>query len=261
MLGFFSRKKKTATALAEPSVGDGRRYYAIGDIHGRLDLFDQLLDRIIDDSKARGEAESHLILLGDLVDRGPDSAGVVRRAMQLADADAESIEGTIRFIKGNHEEVFIEAARGDPQSTRFLTRFGGRETMLSYGLSADTYETLDFEELADWMLNTVPRNHVDFLAGFEDMIEVGDYVFVHAGIKPEVPLTGQKPEDLRWIREEFLSWRQPHEKIVIHGHTIMLEVDEHPNRIGIDTGAYHSGRLTAIGLEGTQRWYLSTTDA
>ena len=115
--------------------------------------------------------------------------------------------------------------------------------------------------MADWMLNNVPRNHVDFLDGFEDLIEAGDYVFVHAGIKPKVTLANQKPEDLRWIREEFLSWRQPHEKIVIHGHTIMLEVDEHPNRIGIDTGAYNSGRLTAIGLEGTQRWYLATANA
>lgn len=261
MLGLFSRKKKAAEAPSQPSVGEGQRYYAIGDIHGRLDLLDQLLDRIINDSKARGEAESHLILLGDLVDRGPDSAGVVRRAMELANADEGSEGGTIRFIKGNHEEVFIEAARGDPQSTRFLNRFGGRETILSYGLTAEEYEALDFEDMTDWMLNNIPRSHVDFLDDFEDMIEVGDYVFVHAGIKPQVPLTDQKTEDLRWIREEFLSWRQPHEKIVVHGHTIMLEVDEHPNRIGIDTGAYHSGRLTAIGLEGTQRWYLSTTDA
>jgi serine/threonine protein phosphatase 1 len=256
MLGLFSRKTKTTAVSAEPSVGEGQRYYAIGDIHGRLDLLDQLLDRIATDSKARGGAELHLILLGDLVDRGPDSAGVVRRAMKLAAADTH-----IRFIKGNHEEVFIEAARGDPQSARFLSRFGGRETILSYGLSADEYEKLDFEEMADWMLNNVPRDHVDFLDDFEDMIEAGDYVFVHAGIKPKVALANQKPEDLRWIREEFLSWRQPHEKIVIHGHTIMLEVDEHPNRIGIDTGAYNSGRLTAIGLEGTQRWYLSTADA
>lgn len=256
MLGLFSRKQKRAAAPSQPSVGDGQRYYAIGDIHGRLDLFDRLLDRIAADSKERGEAESQLVLLGDLVDRGPDSAGVVQRAMELAAAGAN-----IRFIKGNHEEVFIEAARGDSQSTRFLSRVGGRETVLSYGLSAEAYDKLSFEELADWMLNNVPRDHVDFLDGFEDMIEAGDYVFVHAGIKPKVALANQQPEDLRWIREAFLSWRQPHEKVVIHGHTIMLEVDEHPNRIGIDTGAYNSGRLTAIGLEGTQRWYLSTADA
>lgn len=261
MLGLFSRKKKAAEAPSQPSVGEGQRYYAIGDIHGRLDLLDQLLDRIIADSKARGEAEAHLILLGDLVDRGPDSAGVVQRAMELAEADSGSEKAFIHFLKGNHEEVFIAAAKGDVQSTRFLCRFGGRETMLSYGLDAEEYETRDFEELTDWMLNNVPRDDVDFLDGFEDVIEVGDYAFVHAGIKPEVPLSGQKPEDLRWIRDEFLSWRQPHEKVIVHGHTIMLEVDEHPNRIGIDTGAYHSGRLTAIGLEGTQRWYLSTTDA
>src|SRR3546814_1113564 len=116
--------------------------------------------------------------------------------------------------------------------------------MFSYGLSEAELDQLDFEELTDWLLNHVPRAHVDFLDGFEDMVEIGDYAFVHAGIKPGVPLAEQKPEDLRWIRDEFLSSRKSHEgKIVVHGHTIMLEVDEHPNRIGIDTGAYHSGRL------------------
>ncbi|MBB4639792.1 metallophosphoesterase [Rhizorhapis suberifaciens] len=260
MLGIFSRRKKIAEAPALPSVEDGRRYYAIGDIHGRLDLLDQLLDRILSDSSARGDGEARLIFLGDLVDRGPASAGVVQRAMELAELGIQSDEGTVRFLKGNHEEVFIRAARGDVQSTRFLTRFGGRETMLSYGLGADDYESMEAEQLTDWMLNNVPRVHIDFLDSFEDLIEAGDYVFVHAGIKPGVALSEQDPADLRWIRDEFLFYRQPHDKIVVHGHTIMLEVDEHPNRIGIDTGAYHSGRLTAIGLEGTERWYLSTAD-
>ena len=260
MLGKLLRKKKAADAPALPSVGEGQRYYAIGDIHGRLDLLDLLLDRILKDSQNRGDAVSHLVFLGDLVDRGPDSAGVVQRAMDLAAASNESERDAVRFLKGNHEEVFIAAARGDVQSTRFLTRFGGRETMMSYGLSPDDFEAMDSTQLTDWMLNNVPRAHVDFLDSFEDLIEVGDYAFVHAGIRPGVPLEDQDPGDLRWIRDEFLSWRQPHHKIVVHGHTIMLEVDEHPNRIGIDTGAYHSGRLTAIGLEGTKRWYLSTTD-
>src|SRR3546814_1652507 len=177
--------------------------------------------------------------------RGPNSAGVVQRAADLAEATR-----AVRFLKGNHEEVFLQAAKGDVQATRFLFRFGGRETMFSYGLSEAELDQLDFEELTDWLLNHVPRAHVDFLDGFEDMVEIGDYAFVHAGIKPGVPLAEQKPEDLRWIRDEFLSSRKSHEgKIVVHGHTIMLEVDEHPNRIGIDTGAYHSGRLTAIRSE------------
>lgn len=258
MLEIFARKTKAVEATTPASVGEGERYYAIGDVHGRLDLLDQLLDRILTDSRTRGRAQSHLIFLGDLVDRGPDAAGVVRRAMELAAAGAESGQGVIRFLKGNHEEVFVSAARGDVQSTRFLTRFGGRETLLSYGLDPDEYEQLDSEQLTDWMLANVPRQHVDFLDSFENLVEAGDYVFVHAGIRPGVPLARQDPADLRWIREEFLSCRQPHGKVVVHGHTIMLEVDEHPNRIGIDTGAYRSGRLTAIGLQGTDRWYLTT---
>lgn len=259
MLGFLTRRKKADEPPPPPSVGEGRRVYAIGDIHGRLDLLDELLDRIVADGTVRGGAETHIIFLGDLIDRGPDSAGVVRRAMELAAGASGASDGGIRFIKGNHEEVFLHAARGDVSSTRFLIRFGGRETMLSYGLSAEDYERFDGEELTDWLLNAIPRAHVDFLDDFEDLIEIGDYVFVHAGIRPQVPLAEQQTSDLRWIRDEFLSWRQPHDgKIVVHGHTIMLEVDEQPNRIGIDTGAFRSGRLTALGLEGAARWHLST---
>ena len=256
MLQFLHRRKKAAEALPMPSVGKGRRVYAIGDIHGRLDLLEDILRRIRRDDASRGAAETHVIFLGDLIDRGSDSAQVVDRAMQLA---ASGEFDSLRFLKGNHEEVFIRAARGDALSTSFVSRYGGRETLISYGLAAEALEQMDEEQLIDWMLNHIPRAHVDFLDAFEDLIEIGDYVFVHAGIRPKVPLDEQKPQDLRWIRDEFLNWRRSHDgKIVVHGHTIMLEVDEQPNRIGIDTGAYHSGRLTALALEGQERWYLST---
>lgn len=261
MFGFLSRRRKIPEPLFAPSVGEGRRVYAIGDIHGRLDLLDQLIRRIQADRKSRGKAETHIIFLGDLVDRGPDSSGVVRRAMELAAGSRRAGAGKIHFLKGNHEEVFIRAARGDEGTTPFLLRYGGQETLMSYGLDPEAFYEMDASELTEWMLKYIPRDHVDFLDDFEDMIEMGDYVFVHAGIKPQVPLAEQKPADLRWIRDEFLNWRQPHGgKIVVHGHTILLEVDEQANRIGIDTGAYYSGRLTAVGLEGEQRWFLSTAD-
>lgn len=261
MFGFFSRGKNNPQPLFAPSVGEGRRVYAIGDIHGRLDLLVKLIGRIEADAAAREEAETHIILLGDLVDRGPDSAGVVRRAMELDAGSLETGAVKVRFLKGNHEEVFIRAARGDEGATPFLLRYGGRETLLSYGLDAAAFEEMDAGELTEWMLKYIPRDHVDFLDSFEDMVEMGDYVFVHAGIRPQVPLAEQTPSDLRWIRDEFLNWKQPHGgKIVVHGHTILLEVDEQTNRIGIDTGAYRSGRLTAVGLEGDRRWYLSTAD-
>ncbi len=236
-----------------PSVGSDQRIYAIGDIHGRADLFAQLLDMIGADNGARDHLPSQIILLGDLIDRGPHSRQVIEGAMRMAHSDAP-----IRFLKGNHEEVFVAAARGDSQALRFFCRIGGRETILSYGLEEEDYDRMDIRALSDWVMHAIPRDHVDFIDGFEDMIEAGDYLFVHAGIRPDVPLADQKPRDLRWIRQKFLHHKAHHGKVVVHGHTITGDVDEQVNRIGIDTGAYRSGMLTAIGLEGVDRWYLST---
>ncbi len=255
MFNLLKRKTAQRAPAHSPSVGEDRRVYAIGDIHGRADLFDDLLLRIERDAANREPVPTQLILLGDLIDRGPHSAQVVARAIKLSEGGMP-----IRMLKGNHEEVFILAARGDLKATRFFCRIGGHETILSYGLSQTDYAAMDFVDLAQWMLNNIPRSHVDFLDGFEDMVEIGDYLFVHAGIRPDVPLDQQKATDLRWIREEFLSSHADLGKLVVHGHTITEDVDERTNRIGIDTGAYHSGRLTAIGLEGMDRWYLSTLD-
>lgn len=234
-------------------VPEGRRVYAVGDIHGRLDLLDALLARIEDDSVARGPAEVLVIFLGDLVDRGPDSRGVVER---LIDYSRGSI--TTRFLMGNHEEVFVRAVGGDLKSLRFLLRIGGRATILSYGIDEDQYRELDFETLSAELQARVPAEHVAFLSAFEESVEVGDYLFVHAGVRPGVGLAEQKPSDLRWIRDDFLLHRDDFGKLVVHGHSITQEVDIRANRIGIDTGAYESGRLTAIGLEGGERWFLST---
>jgi serine/threonine protein phosphatase 1 len=251
----FLRKKPEAPLdeSVSASVGDTHRVYAIGDVHGRADLLVQVLEGIYLDNAARPSKPCKLIMLGDLVDRGRQSEQVVACAMEMARRGAP-----ISFLKGNHEEVFIRAARGDVKACRFFCRIGGRETILSYGLSEADYASMDFEELTHWMVENVPPEHIDFLDAFEDMIEVGDYLFVHAGIRPDVPLDQQKVSDLRWIREDFLNCRAPLGKFVIHGHTITDGVDEQVNRIGIDTGAYQSGKLTAIGLEGTERWYITT---
>jgi len=235
------------------AVPEGRRVYAVGDIHGRRDLLDRLLALIDADDAARSPADTELIFLGDLVDRGPDSRGVVERLLQLSRAG-----GKIRFLMGNHEDVFVRAVRGDARSLRFLTRIGGRETLYSYGISPDQYRDVDFEELAALLARKVPAAHVEFLARFESWIEIGDYIFVHAGVRPGIAMADQSRGDLCWIREEFLDHRDSFGKMVIHGHSITGDVDERANRIGIDTGAYATGRLTAIGLEGTERWFLST---
>ncbi|MDI1295352.1 MAG: metallophosphoesterase [bacterium] len=238
-----------------PSVGEDVRVYAIGDVHGRADLLDRLLDLIEQDEATRPPMALHLIFLGDLMDRGPRSAHVIVRAMALAQAG-----GHVHFLKGNHEEVFVLAARGDERAIPLFRRIGGIETLESYGLDGADAEAMDDAALADWMLANIPRDHVDFVDDFPDSHGIGDYLFVHAGIRPRVPIADQSPADLRWIRQEFLTHEGAHPKMVIHGHSITQDVDARANRIGIDTGAYHSGRLTAIGLQGTERWFLQTGD-
>jgi serine/threonine protein phosphatase 1 len=248
LLNLFARAQPRACTLPA-----GRRVYAVGDIHGRRDLLDRLLELIAEDDRRRAAADMEVIFLGDLVDRGPDSRGVVQRLLEASRGPQR-----MRFLMGNHEEVFLRAARGDVRALRFLIRIGGRETLLSYGVTEDEYRSLDFDELTEVVGCKVPDEHLVFLSSFEDWIEVGDYLFVHAGLRPGVALADQATSDLYWIRDDFLRHGDSFGKVVVHGHSITEEVDLRPNRIGIDTGAFASGRLTAIGLEGSERWFLST---
>ncbi|MDQ8757212.1 metallophosphoesterase family protein [Sphingosinicella sp. LHD-64] len=234
-------------------VPDGRRVYAVGDIHGRLDLLDELLAKIEADNMARDPRDVLVVFLGDLVDRGPDSRGVVDRLIDYKRGPIAT-----RFLMGNHEEVFLRAIGGDPKSLKFLLRIGGRATVMSYGVSEQEYRELDFEALAAVLQARVPAEHVTFLSSFEESVEAGDYLFVHAGVRPGVDLAEQRPSDLRWIRDDFLQHRDDFGKFVVHGHSITQEIDVRANRVGIDTGAYETGRLSAIGLEGAERWFLST---
>ena len=247
-----------AAAEAQPSPGAtvpaGERVYAIGDIHGRLDLFAELIAAIDADDARRRPAETTVILLGDLVDRGPDSAGVI------AAARAWGARRKLRVLLGNHEEMFL-ASFDDVDVLRHFLRYGGKETALSYPIERAGYRELTLEQLQQRMRDAVPADDLDFLRAAEDAIVIGDYLFVHAGIRPGVPLEEQKPHDLRWIRERFIAHEGDHGHVVVHGHTITAAVEEMPNRIGIDTGAFISGRLTALGLEGSQRWYLTARDA
>lgn len=237
-------RPKSAPKL--PSVPDGTRYYVVGDIHGRLDLYDALIAAIEEDDRLAAPADTRIVLLGDLVDRGPDSAGVIARTRQWQ----ERVK--LRVLAGNHEEMFLTAFK-KPEALRHFLKHGGRETMLSYGLSTKQFATLDIEELFALLPRLVPEADREYVAGFETMIRAGDYVFVHAGIDPARPLDEQKRSDLLWIRERFLDHVGPLEKVVVHGHTIFDRVMDCGNRIGIDTGAFRSGVLTALVLEGDQR--------
>jgi len=249
MLSKFLKRpgKNNPRSTIEP----GRRVYAIGDIHGCDDLLAQLLDQIDRDDDARGPAETTIIILGDLVDRGPDSAAVVERLRLLKQA-----RPAVRLLMGNHEEILLAALAGDDKALRLFARIGGRETLMSYGIDDATYDRLDYPDLHRSLIDNIPSSHRQFIETFEDLIEIGGYAFVHAGIDPRSSLDQQRTRDLRWIREPFLSFPRPLDKMVVHGHTISDAVQQRAHRIGIDTGAYMSGTLTALGLEGDQRWFL-----
>ena len=247
MLNLFRRQPKQRT----PSGPAGARAYGIGDVHGRLDLMEALIERIRRDDEARGPARTFLVFLGDLVDRGPDSRGVVDRLATRPPRFARNI-----FLSGNHEEAFLRVIGGDASVVPAWLLYGGKECAQSYGIGGGWLLNAAPQSVAHEVARLVPRAHVDFLSSFGDTFRFGDYLFVHAGIRPGVAVEDQDPKDLRWIREGFLEDRTDHGCVVVHGHTIVEAVEEHPNRIAIDTGAYRSGVLTAIGLEGTERWFI-----
>ena len=244
-----ARRRDKADA---PSVPEGQRVYAVGDVHGRLDLFAPLIAAIEADDARRGPAQTTIVLLGDLIDRGPDSAAVVAAARDLA------ARRTVRLIGGNHEEMLLRAL-AEAEVLRPFLRHGGRETLLSYPLDPLLLATAeDYEEIRLAMVEAIPAEDIAFLAAAEAMVPIGDYLFVHAGIQPGVALADQSGRDLRWIREPFLTHGGDLGCVVVHGHTISSEPEFRRNRIGIDTGAFYSGRLTALALEGTSRWLIET---
>jgi serine/threonine protein phosphatase 1 len=236
----------------KPAIPAGRRVYAIGDVHGRLDLLDTLLDAIEKDDAARPPAAVTLVLLGDLIDRGPDSRAVVdrvRRGVSWAETVA---------VMGNHEAVMLHALAGECDTLENWLRFGGQATLAAWGVDPLLIAEGTLDQILDAARVAVPPADREWLAAMAPGIRIGDYYFVHAGIRPGIALDRQDGEDLLWIREPFLDSRRRHEAMVVHGHSICETVEMRSNRIGIDTGAYASGRLTALGLDGEDRWLLST---
>lgn len=247
----FKKRAEPVSRLQQARLPEGQRVYAIGDVHGRFDLLIALLRRIKADDKQRGAADTHVVMLGDLIDRGPYSAEVVEYLRAHRDDFA-----TFHFIMGNHEEAMLDsiALSALPEETGWLG-YGGHETMLSYGADPSLFNA-EGQELAAAMRRLVPRTHIEFLESFDDKIQIGDYLFVHAGIRPGIAVEHQAVSDLRWIREPFLRDDSDHGVVVIHGHSIVDEPEIRHNRIGIDTGAYRSGLLTALALEGGERWLM-----
>ncbi len=234
----------------------GHRAYVIGDVHGRLDLLDRLLDKIHRELDERPARKALLVFVGDLIDRGPSSAQVIERLRTYRRRGVQPV-----FLLGNHEEVLLRILGGDPAPIASWLKFGGAQCLASYGADpAALARSKDADVLAA-VRKAIPRNHVDFLKSFADTCRFGDYLFVHAGIRPGVELDLQAQSDLRWIRGPFLLDDSDHGFVVVHGHTITSGVEERVNRIGIDTGAYRSGVLTALAIEGERRWFLDTGQA
>jgi serine/threonine protein phosphatase 1 len=250
MFGFLKRRSEAATR-SRHAVPDKLRVYAVGDIHGCREELDRLLDAIAAECE-KTSVRTHLVFLGDLVDRGPDSAGVVKRLSR------GPLPGTDQsFLMGNHEEAMLQVWDGHVDVIPGWLRFGGAQTLESYGL--DRSETFKLGlDLPKRMREVIPADHMEFIRRMKNHVRIGDYLFVHAGIRPGVSFDQQTPQDLRWIRGEFLSDERDHGAIIVHGHTITEAPDVRANRIGIDTGCYASGRLTALVLEGAERRVLQT---
>lgn len=244
------RSKSRQAASAGPR---GHRAYAVGDIHGRLDLLDELLERIAADNRGRGRAKTTIVFLGDLIDRGPQSAEVVERLRLYRPGFARPL-----FLMGNHEEVLLRILGGEAELIHDWLRFGGGECALSYGLDPDELRKARGSHAVRLLDRAIPREHQKFLTSFVDTASFGQYLFVHAGVRPGVPLASQLPHDLRWIRLPFLGDERDHGRVIVHGHTISEGIDVRPNRIGLDTGAYRTGVLSALGIEESERWVLQT---
>ncbi len=246
----FRRAVKAAT------IPPGQRVYAVGDIHGRRDLLDELLDRIHADDAARGPAETEVILLGDLIDRGAESAGVVRRAM-----GGDPRFAAISTLMGNHEASLLSVLEGETRWLNSWLSYGGRAALASWGVDEGVLADGDSATVCAAARAAVPPTERSWLATLPTMRRIGGYAFVHAGVRPGIPLERQSDDDLLWIRDEFLRDEREHGAVIVHGHTISRDPETRANRIGIDTGAYLSGVLTAVGLEGGDRWFVATGSA
>lgn len=241
------------------SAPEGVRLYAIGDIHGRLDLLELMLGLIDEDRKGREKAAvTTFIFLGDYVDRGPDLKGVVARMVQGFPEDITPV-----FLKGNHEDLLLSFHRDLAPNLNWL-RNGGDVALLSYGVDPETVQNAmrgsydGLAEAARQFRAALPPSHLRFFQELQLFHPIGDYYFVHAGVRPNVPLDSQSEEDLIWIRGEFLNWTKDFGAIVVHGHTPARFPQFLTNRIGLDTYACRTGRLTAAGFEAERRWLLST---
>jgi serine/threonine protein phosphatase 1 len=242
-----------ASDAVTPYLPEGRRVYSIGDIHGRLDLLEELHEMILKDCEGFNGTKV-VVYLGDYIDRGAQSKQVLDLLIEQPLAGFETVH-----LLGNHEHAMLDFLRNPSGVGAAWLTFGGQVTCLSYGVGLGRIiMNMDLELLSEELAEKLPQSHLDLLSNMPLTHIEGSYYFVHAGIRPDESLENQEPGDLLWIREEFTRSRRCHQYIIVHGHTISMEVESLPNRIGIDTGAYQTGLLTALVLEGSEQRLLQT---
>lgn len=230
--------------IARPCLPEGVRLYAVGDVHGCADLLKGAFDRIDADRALSVSPRTIEVFLGDLIDRGTASRQVVDLLIERGQRHE------VVCLKGNHEDIALQFL-SSPHLFGDWARIGGRETLLSYGIVPIAHEPEEMSAMAQAFGAALPPAHRRFLLELRAFFACGDFFFVHAGIKPGVPLDRQREADLLWIRQEFLNWDATYEKIIVHGHTPVAEPEFRTNRINLDTGAYATGRLSCLRIEGS----------
>ena len=251
MLATLFRRRPARPTRVPPGV----RVYAIGDIHGCAGTLAALHAMIAADVADLPPAEAVLVYLGDYIDRGDDSRGVIEALI-----GPPPIAARRHLLRGNHEAMLLRFLDGDLAAGPPWFDYGGAATLLSYRVPVEgpVSREATLAALREALAARLPASHLAFLRGLETMVRIGDYVFVHAGVRPRIALDDQSADDLLWIRGAFLGSKADHGAVVVHGHSITPEVATRPNRIGIDTGAFATGVLTALVLEGEGRRLLQT---
>ena len=252
VLGFL-RRRRSGTGRV-PAVPPGTRVYAVGDIHGEIGVLSRLIGMVRKDAAGAPVDRRVLVFLGDYVDRGLGSRQVIDF---LLDDPAPGFESV--FLKGNHDAcllAFLEDAGAGPE----WLGVGGQATLLSYEvrMPPGPRNATHLESVREELARALPPDHKAFLEGLSLFHVEGSYAFVHAGVRPGVELEDQQERDLLWIRDEFIDDRRDHGRVVVHGHSVIDRPEVLPNRIGIDTGAYATGRLTCLVLEGESQRFLAT---
>lgn len=257
MIGLFRKKKQASSpgGGSGPRGPENTRLYAIGDIHGRADLLIEMHSMIRADAKGF-DGRKQVIYLGDYIDRGLQSKQVVEMLIEPQLSGFDTV-----FLKGNHEQAMLDFLEY-PEATAGWLSFGGRETLLSYGINVTFMPLMkDMQNLAKELGAVLPDSHREFLEDGLLSFRSGDYYFVHAGIRPGIPLEDQHFEDQLWIRDEFIDSDADHGAVIVHGHTITPEPELTANRIGLDTGAFHSGVLTCLVIDGSEQRLLQTDNS